>query len=594
MEIRNFCIISHIDHGKSTLADRFLEITKTIPKEKMREQFLDMMKLEREKGITIKLQPVRMEFNGVILNLVDTPGHVDFSYEVSRAMKAVEGAILLVDVKKGIQAQTLSNFLIAKKEGLKIIPALNKIDLKVEDLEEKRKTLADLVGVSFEEVSLISAKTGLGVDKLLERVIKEIPAPLKKYQEKENFSALIFDSEYDPHLGIIVHLRVFCGEVKEKDICFLYHQKEKFEVKKLGYFLPHKVEALSLKAGEIGWLATGIKEPEKVLIGDTMVKFFDYQNKKPLFILSGFKKPNPVVFASLYPKNPDDYENLVASFKKLHLNDSSLSWQEISTSLGRGLLVGFLGLLHLEITCARLKEEYQIETTVTLPTVLYRVELKNGKVIELSDISKMPPLGEIKRILEPYIKLEVFLPAQFLNEIFSLSERYRLKYLNMRNLGKDNLLIEFEAPLAEIIVDFDDVLKSKTKGFGSFSYQILGYKESELKKLEVYVARELQPALSFLVHKDKGYQKARELVKKLKENLEREQFPVIIQAALDGRIVAKEILPALKKNVTAPLYGGDFSRKKKLLVKQREGKKKLLKLGKVKISPEVFLKILSR
>ncbi|HDM31983.1 MAG TPA: GTP-binding protein, partial [bacterium] len=452
MEIRNFCIISHIDHGKSTLADRFLEITKTVPKEKMREQFLDMMRLEREKGITIKLQPVRMEFNGMILNLVDTPGHVDFSYEVSRAMKAVEGAILLVDVKKGIQAQTLSNFLIAKKEGLKIIPALNKIDLKVEDLEEKRKTLADLVGVSFEEVSLISAKTGLGVDKLLERVIKEIPAPLKKYQEKENFSALIFDSEYDPHLGIIVHLRVFCGEVKEKDICFLYHQKEKFEVKKLGYFLPHKVEALSLKAGEIGWLATGIKEPEKVLIGDTMVKFFDYQNKKPLFILSGFKKPNPVVFASLYPKNPDDYENLVASFKKLHLNDSSLSWQEISTSLGRGLLVGFLGLLHLEITCARLKEEYQIETTVTLPTVLYRVELKNGKVIELSDISKMPPLGEIKRILEPYIKLEVFLPAQFLNEIFSLSERYRLKYLNMRNLGKDNLLIEFEAPLAEIIV----------------------------------------------------------------------------------------------------------------------------------------------
>ena len=596
MEIRNFCIISHIDHGKSTLADRFLELTGTVPREKMREQFLDLMKLEREKGITIKLQPVRMEFDfsgrRFIFNLVDTPGHVDFSYEVSRAMKAVEGAILLVDVKKGIQAQTLSNFLIAKKEGLKIIPALNKIDLEVSDLEEKRKALANLVGVLPEKVSLISAKTGFGVDELLKRVIEEIPAPKKEIEKP--FSALIFDSEYDPHLGIIIHVRVFQGEVKEKDICFLYHQKEKFEAKKLGYFLPQKVEKESLKAGEIGWIATGIKEPDKVLIGDTVLNFSDFQNKKEIFVLPGFKKPTPVVFASLYPKNPDDYENLVSAFKKLHLNDSSLSWQEISTSLGRGLLVGFLGLLHLEITCARLKEEYQLETVVTLPTVRYQIELKNGKIIEISDISKMPPLGEIKKILEPFVKLEVFLPSKFLNEIFSLQEKYRLTYLNTQSLGSDNILIEFEAPLSEIIVDFDDVLKSKTKGFGSFSYQLLGYKESDLKKLEVYVAGELQPALSFLVHKDKGYQEARKLALKLKENLQREQFPVIIQVALDGRIVARETLPALKKNVTAPLYGGDFSRKKKLLVKQREGKKKLLKLGKVKISPEVFLKILSR
>ena len=605
MEIRNFCIISHIDHGKSTLADRFLEITKTIPKEKMREQFLDMMKLEREKGITIKLQPARMEFDlkslnlevpktfdsHFVFNLVDTPGHVDFSYEVSRAMKAVEGAILLVDVKKGIQAQTLSNFLIAKKEKLKIIPVLNKVDLSVEDLEEKRKSLADLVGVSLSKVSLISSKTGFGVKELLKRIIEEIPSPPK---EAEGLSALIFDSEYDSHLGVVVHIRVFGGEIRRKDVCFLYHQKEKFEVKKLGYFLPQKVEEKSLKAGEIGWIATGIKKPEKVLIGDSIVDFSDYQNKRKLFILSGFKKPNPVVFAALYPKNPDDYENLVISFKKLHLNDSSLFWQEISTTLGRGLLVGFLGLLHLEIVCARLKEEYQIKTVVTLPTVLYQIELKNGEIIEISDISKMPSMGEIKRILEPYVKLEVFLPAKFLNEVFSLQEKYRLKYLDTKNLDKDNFLIEFEAPLAEIIVDFDDVLKSKTMGFGSFSYYFLGYKESELKKLEIYVAKELQPALSFLVHKDKGYQKAKELVKKLKENLEREQFPVIIQGALDGKIVAKEILPSLKKNVTAPLYGGDFSRKKKLLVKQREGKKKLLKFGKVKISPEVFLKILSR
>jgi len=608
--IRNFCIISHIDHGKSTLADRFLEITETIPKEKMRSQFLDLMTLEQEKGITIKLQPVRMEVNlrdkkfkdlngeisedFLILNLIDTPGHVDFSYEVSRALRSVEGAILLVDAKKGIQAQTLSNFLLAKKAHLKIIPVLNKIDLKIPDLEEKRKALSQLLEVPLEKVSLISAKTGLGVRELLKRVVKEIPSPCKNLEEEKEFSALIFDCKYHSHLGVLAYLRVFKGVLKPKEVCFLFHQKEKFEVKKLGYFLPQEKETSQLKAGEIGWVATGIKEPEKVFIGDTVVKFNDYQTKKKLFVLEGFKKPTPTIFASLYPKEASEYKNLLSAFKKLHLNDSSLSWQEIKTSLGRGLLVGFLGLLHLEITSLRLKTEYQIETFITLPNVLYKVELKNGKIIEISDISKMPSLGEIKNILEPFVKLKVFLPSIYLNEIFSFASQYRLKYLNALNLDKENLLIEFEAPLSEIIIDFDDFLKSRTKGFGSFSYQFLGYRPSLLKKLEIYVAGELQPALSFLVHKEKALKKARELVKKLKEHLEREQFPVIIQASLDGRIVAKEILPALRKNVTASLYGGDFSRKKKLLVKQREGKKKLLKLGKVKIAPEVFLKILSR
>lgn len=595
MDIRNFCIIAHIDHGKSTLSDRFLEITKTVPKEKLKEQFLDLMELEREKGVTIKMQPVRMKYNfkgkEFILNLIDTPGHVDFSYEVSRALKAVEGAILLVDAQKGIQAQTVSNFKSAKLSNLKIIPVLNKIDLEIENLSQRKKEIADLTKINEEKISLISAKTGIGTKELLERIIEEIPAP----QGDPNlpFSALVFDSEYHEHLGIIAHVRIKNGKIKSSEKCILYNQKESFNVKSLGIFTPEKKEKKELVAGEIGWIATGIKEPGKIFIGDTIVNFLDFQRRKKFFIFEGFKKPQAVVFANLYPKEPKDYDLFKRALEKIYLTDPSLFFQEISTSLGRGFQMGFLGLFHMEIITKRLEKEFGVKTTTTLPTVLYKVKKRDNEILDITDITKLPPLQEIEEILEPRVLLKIFLPNKFLNEIIKISSSFRFENVKVESL-EETVTITCEAPLSEIIQDFDDILKSKTEGFGSFYYKILDWKKSDIVKLEIYVAKEIQPALSFLIHRTKAEKKARELVKKLKELLPREQFPVIIQGAINGRIIARETIPALKKDVTAPLYGGDFTRKKKLLQKQRKGKKKLLEKGKVRISPEIFLKILKR
>ena len=595
MEIRNFCIIAHIDHGKSTLSDRFLEETKTVPKEKLREQFLDLMDLEREKGVTIKMQPVRMSYNfkgkEYILNLIDTPGHVDFFYEVSRALKAVEGAILLVDAQKGIQAQTVSNFNLAKKANLKIIPALNKIDLEIDNLSQKKKALAELINSPLEKISLVSAKKGIGIKELLERVIEEIPSPVGKINLP--FSALIFDAQYDEHLGIIVHVRIKNGRIKNSQECILFHQKEKFEVKALGIFSPQRVKREELIAGEIGWIATGIKEPGKIFIGDTIVKFSDFKKNKKFYIFEGFKKPQPVVFANLYPKNPKEYDLFKKALEKIYLTDPSLSFQEISTSLGRGFQVGFLGLFHLEIITKRLEKEFKIETTTTLPTVLYKVKKKNGEIVDVVDVTKLPPLGEIKEILEPKVALKIFLPNRFLNQVMKIAPSLRFEHLKIETL-KDNVEISCKAPLSKIIQNFDDILKSKTEGFGSFYYKVLGFEKSDIVKVEILVAKEVQSALSFLIHRSEAEKKARELVKKLKELLPREQFPVILQGAVNGKIVARETIPALKKDVTAPLYGGDFSRKKKLLVKQRKGKKELLRKGKVRISPEIFIKILRK
>lgn len=594
MEIKNFSIIAHVDHGKSTLADRFLEITKTVPSEKLREQFLDMMNLEREKKVTIKMQPVRMEYflNGkkYILNLIDTPGHVDFSYEVSRALKAVEGAVLLVDVQKGIQAQTFANFLRAKENNLKIIPVLNKIDLET-DLERRKMELAELINCSLGEISMVSAKKGWGVEDLLGRIIKEIPSA--EMREDFPFSALVFDTEYDEHLGIIVHVRVKYGKVEKGESLVFFHQKEKFKVKSLGFFGPHKREKEALSSGEIGWIATGIKEPEKVFIGDTLSKEKDIREKKRIFIFEGFKKPQPVVFSNIYPQDPNQYDDFKKAFERIYLTDPSLDFKEISTSLGRGILCGFLGLFHLEIILLRLEKEEGVKAIVTLPTVVYKVRDKKGNLIEVKDISSLPPLSEIKEILEPRVLMEVVLPQEFVGEVMSLVKPYRLSLLDTKILGR-NTILKFSGPLAKIIQDFDDALKSRTQGFGSFSYEITGWEKSDIVKLEMIVAREPQPALSFLVHRADAPKIATEMADRLKKYLPRAQFPIIIQGAVNGKIIVRREIPALKKNVTAPLYGGDFTRKKKLLVKQREGKKKLLKAGRIRIPPEIFIKILRK
>lgn len=595
MEIRNFCIIAHVDHGKSTLADRFLEITKTVPLEKLEEQFLDRMELERERRVTIKMQPVRMEYEFLgkkyILNLIDTPGHVDFSYEVSRALKAVEGAILLVDVQKGIQAQTFSNYLLAKENGLLIIPVLNKIDLQPPDLKEKKKELADLTSFPLEKISQVSAKTGEGVKILLQRVIKEIPSPEGKIDFP--FSALIFDTEYDEHLGIIVHIRVKDGVIRKGEEIKFFHQREKFKVRDLGVFTPFKKSSESLMAGEVGWVATGIKEPEKVFIGDTLLKEDDLKKKRKVFVFKGFRKPQPVVFTNIYPDTSVDFEVFKKAFEKIYLTDPALEFKEISTSLGRGLLCGFLGLFHLEITLLRLEREQGLKSIVTLPTVIYKVETRKGEEIEVKDVSSLPSLGEIKRILEPRVKLEVVVPQRFVNEVMSLLPIFRAELLETRIIG-NNVILELDAPLSKIIQNFDDALKSKTQGFGSFSYELTGWREADIVKLEIIVAREKQPALSFLIHRSEAQKMATEMVDKLKKYLPRAQFPIVIQGAINGKVVVRREIPALKKNVTAPLYGGDFTRKKKLLVKQREGKKKLMRAGRVRIPPEIFIKILRK
>lgn len=595
MYIRNFCILAHIDHGKSTLADRFLEITKTIPRDKIGEQFLDLMDLEKEKGITIKMQPIKMNYvlddKSYILNLIDTPGHIDFSYEVSRVQKAVEGAILLVDAKKGIQAQTLSNFLIAKKEGLTIIPALNKIDICSDNLKEKKEVFAKLIGEKTDEISLISAKYGDGTKELLEEVIKKTPPP--KGDENLPFSALIFDSEYDSHLGIIVHLRVFNGKIFSSRKCFLYYQKEEFLVKSLGVFSPQRIEQECLCAGEIGWIATGIKEPGKIFIGDTISDFTDFKTKKKIFVSKGFQKPQSQVFANLYPQDSEKYDSFKEAILKIHLTDPSFTFKEVSTSLGRGFLAGFLGLLHLEIIAKRLERECEIKTSITMPTVSYKIKTNDNEIVEITDISKMPSDGSVKCILEPIAKLKVITPSRFLSSVMSLIKPFRLKYLNTETL-EDNILIEFETPLSKIICDFSDALQLKTEGFGSFSYELIEWRESNISKLEILAAKEVQPAFSMMVHDIDASRIARSITKKLKENLPRQQFPVIIQAVFHNKIIARETISAFRKDVTAPLYGGDITRKKKLLTKQRKHKKQFLKMGKVKISPDIFLKILKR
>ncbi|MBA7666399.1 Elongation factor 4 [subsurface metagenome] len=559
--IRNFVIISHIDHGKSTLADRFLEITKTVNPRKMRPQYLDRMALERERGITIKMQPVRMEWKGYILNLIDTPGHIDFSYEVSRSLAAVEGAILLVDASQGIQAQTLTNLELARKQNLEIISVINKIDLATADIEKTKQEIKSLLKTN--DILLISAKTGEGIEEVLKKVIEEVPAPSSFAKASEDkFRALIFDSEYDSYKGIIAYVRIFNGQVKKGDKIYLIQSEVKSEVVEIGYFKPELKSAKELKSGEIGYIATGLKNIEHCRVGDTIAG-------SKIEPLKGYQEPQSVVFASFYPMDKDDYDLLKQALGKLKLNDASLNFiPESSKALGRGFKCGFLGMLHLEIISERLKRDYGLDLVITSPSIVYKVNK------------------------EPWIEMEVITPQKYLGQINKLLSDFPGEFKDTKWLTKDKIIVKFEGPLDIILQGFYDKLKTVRSGYASMYYNLIGYKEADLVKLDILINKEPIEAFSKIIRKEDAYKEGKRIVKLLKENLPSYQWAVPIQASVANKIIARETKRAMRKDVTAPLYGGDYTRKKKLLEKQKKGKRKLAQFGKISIPSEVFLKVL--
>jgi GTP-binding protein LepA len=588
---RNFCIIAHIDHGKSTLADRFLEITNTVPPSKMREQFLDTLEIERERGITIKAQTVRMKYTyqneEYELNLIDTPGHVDFSYEVSRSISACEGAILVVDAVQGVEAQTLANATLAFEQGLEIIPAINKIDLPGADPERVKRQIEEVIGIDTTETYLISAKKGWGVKELLEGVIRKVPPP--KGDPKAPLRAMVFDSWYDNYLGVIVIVRVFDGELRvNQKIKFMSSGKE-FEVQKLGYFSPFEVYEETLSAGDVGFIIAGIKTIKDVRVGDTIT---DAKNpaKEPL---PGFKVLKSMVYAGFYPVNSDDYHLLRDAMEKFSLNDAGFVFEpESSSALGFGFRCGFLGLLHMDVVRERLEREFGQSLIITAPNVLYRVKTKKGEVKEITSPSQMPDPSFIESIEEPYVRVTIHSPDEFVGSIFSLCEGRRGIQKDFRYAGRGRVIIEYELPFAEILVDFYDKLKSITRGYGSMDYEFIGFRKSDIVKLDILINKRPVDALSTLVHRENAYNVGRELVRKLKEVIPRQLFEVAIQAAIGSRVIARETIKPLRKDVTAKCYGGDVTRKMKLLEKQKEGKKRMKMIGKVEVPQEAFLTVL--
>ena len=583
-EIRNFAIIAHIDHGKSTLADRFLEITNTIPKEKLIPQYLDRLSLEREKGITIKMQPVRMKYKDFILNLIDTPGHSDFSYEVSRALYAVEGAILLIDGTQGIQAQTISNLNIAKNLGLKIIPAINKIDLNIYDIDTLINDINKLLGVEESRIHLISAKFGTGVNELLENIINNIPQP-RVFSNKP--LALIFDSHFDKHKGIIVHVRVFGGEFKKNEIYFLKSSNYKFKCFEVGFFSPDLKETETLKVGEIGYIATGIKEPNIIKIGDSVVKDLS-QDPIP-----GYKEPQAVIFASIFPSENITYEKFKDNVMKLCLNDPAIKLESVNSPVfGRGFMVGCLGLLHLEIFQERLKREMETEVILTMPSIKYKVILKNEKEIFIQNPKDLPDLSQIQEIQEPWVKIYIYTPFKYIESICELVKNKRGIILEQK-IYQAFVEIIGELPLDELITGFFDKLKSVSSGYATLNYEFLEYRKGDLVKLDILIAEEINPSLSRIVPRENAEKIGRKILIELKNSLPREQFPIKLQAAIGGKIIARETIPALKADVAGWLYGGDITRKIKLWQKQKRGKQKLTKLGRgrVRIPNDVLIKI---
>jgi len=585
MKIKNFVIISHIDHGKSTLADRLLETTGTIKKDKMKPQYLDSMDLEREKGITIKMAPVRMEYKDYILNLIDTPGHIDFNYEVSRSLAAVEGAILLVDATKGIQAQTITNLDLAKKEGLVIIPALNKIDSLQARIDEVKKEIKEILDFKEEDIFFISAKTGENVDRLLERVIEKVPEA--EDNTDKTLRALIFDSKYDSFLGIVAYIRIIDGSIKQGDKIYFINSKAEGNVKELGVFKPGMVQSQELKSGEIGYIATGIKDPEKIRIGDTVVLS---GNEELVKSLEGYKDPEPKIFVSLYPKAQDDFELLKVALSKLKLNDSALFFEQQNFHVfGRGFLCGFLGSLHTEITMERLKREFGLDLVISSPQVLFKAEDSKGK--EVLIYNPVNWSDSFKSFSEPWAEVKIIIGTSYLGRVFDFLNELEGKHIDSHPFGENRYFIVYEMPLREIIGKFYENLLNITQGFASLTFKEIGYRSADLVKLEILINGRIEEAFSRILPQSKVNQEARKMVEKIKEVLPKQSFSVPIQGKIGGKIISRETLTATRKDVTAPLYGGDFTRKRKLLEKQKEGKKKLKEKGEVRIPPEVFLKV---
>ncbi len=591
--IRNFSIIAHIDHGKSTLADRLIEMTGALPKREMTEQVLDNMDIEKERGITIKAQAVRMKYKAkdgktYELNLIDTPGHVDFNYEVSRSLAACEGAVLVVDSTQGVEAQTLANVYLALDNNLEILPVINKVDLPSARPDEVKKEIEDIIGIPAMDAPCISAKTGLNVEQVLEKIVNEIPAPDGDKDGK--LKALIFDSIYNDYKGALAYVKINQGTVKVGDEIRLMSNNLHFTVTEVGYFEPGKlVEAEELSAGEVGYIAASIKSLQDIKVGDTITN----ENLPAEEPLPGYKEVNSMVYCGLYPMDGADYENLKIALEKLKLNDAALVFEpETSTALGSGFRCGFLGLLHLEIIEERLDREFDLGLITTAPSVIYKVHKTNGTVEDLYNPSDLPPSVQIDYIEEPYVEASIMVPKDYVGNVMDLCQTRRGIYIDMQYLDESRVTLKYELPLNEIIYDFFDTLKSKTRGYASLDYYLKEYKRSDLVKLDIHVNNELVDALSFIVHKSNAYNKGKVLTERLKEEIPRQLFAVPIQAVVGGTIIARETISALRKDVLAKCYGGDITRKKKLLEKQKRGKKKMRQFGNVEIPQEAFLNVL--
>ena len=591
-KIRNFSIIAHIDHGKSTLADRILEKTSALTQREMKDQMLDAMDLERERGITIKLNAVQLTYkakdgNEYIFHLIDTPGHVDFTYEVSRSLAACEGALLIVDAAQGIEAQTLANVYLALDNDLEILPVINKIDLPSAEPDRVKQEVEDIIGLDTSDAVLASAKNGIGIEEILEQVVEKVPAP--SGDPEAPLKALIFDSLYDPYRGVIVYIRIVEGTIKPGQKIRMMSNGKEFEVVEAGVFTPKPVKRDELTVGDVGFLTASIKNVGETQVGDTITSASNPASEP----LAGYRKMNPMVFCGLYPVDTNDYNDLREALEKLELNDASLQYEpETSQALGFGFRCGFLGLLHMEIIQERIEREFNIDLITTAPSVIYRVTLTNGEELRIDNPSKMPDQQQIEFVEEPYVKATIMVPNDYVGAVMEICQKKRGNYIDMKYLDANRVTITYDIPLSEIVYDFFDQLKSSTKGYASFDYELIGYKQSRLVKMDILLNAEKVDALSVIVHRDSAYDRGKVIVEKLKELIPRQQFEVPVQASIGQKIIARSTIKAIRKNVLAKCYGGDISRKRKLLDKQKEGKKRMKSVGSVEVPQEAFMAVL--